>query len=120
LPTAADRRILLERAMAGLPSAGSIDLDKLVERTGGWSGAELAVAVQEACSRSLVDHTDALRMDLLLQVVSERYTVADEEERLPETIGAIAVHEAGHAIYAELVWPGEVGVVKIGRSGGTT
>lgn len=120
LPTPAERLILLERAMDGLPRLGAIDLGKLVERSAGWSGAELAGLVHEACSRSLVDHSDALRMDLLLQVVGERYTVTDEEQELVSTVEATAIHEAGHAIYAELTWPGELGVVKLGRRQGTT
>jgi len=49
---------LLKRVVNGLPVSGSLDLDVVVERTAGWSGAELAVPIEEAMSRSLVDHTD--------------------------------------------------------------
>jgi hypothetical protein len=60
LPSRADRAVLLERAVAGLPRVGPLDLDLVVERTGGWTGTEIVVTVEEAISRSLLDHTDAL------------------------------------------------------------
>lgn len=111
---------MLERAIADLPSVGVIDPDIVVERTQGWTGAEIAIAVQEACSRSLLDGSDALRMDLLLEVIGERYTVVDEDPRPLASTRAIAIHEAGHAICGELIWPGQVKVVSLNRSGGAT
>ena len=119
-PDATDRAALLERAVAGLPALGSIDLQQLVDRTSGWSGAELAVAVEEACARSLVDHSDALRIDLLLEVIGERYTVRDQQPPTPDELESWALHEAGHALYAELTWPGQVVDVTIGERGGST
>ncbi len=119
-PDAADRAALLERAVAGLPTVGSIDLQQLVDRTSGWSGAELAIAVEEACARSLVDHSDALRIDLLLEVIGERYTVRDQQPPTPDELESWALHEAGHALYAELTWPGQVVDVTIGERGGST
>lgn len=118
-PTAAERLVLLERAVAGVPTAGRIDLFPLVERTAGWSGAELTVAIEEACSRSLLDGTDALRQDLLLEVVAERFVVEDERPQHQIT-RASALHEAGHAIYGELTWPGQVAVVELTYDGGHT
>lgn len=77
LPTAAERRRLLDRSIVGLPIAGALDLDLVVERTGGWSGAEIVVAVEEAMSHSLIDRTDALTAANLLLIVSGRYVIAD-------------------------------------------
>ena len=44
---------LLDRAIDGLPIVGSLDKDVVVERTGGWSGAEIAVAVEAATAASI-------------------------------------------------------------------
>jgi cell division protease FtsH len=120
VPTADERRLLLQRAADGLPVVGDLDLEVIVERTGGWTGAELVTAVAEACSRSLPDRSDALRMDLLLDVIAERYDVEDEHAFSPQVSEAIAVHEAGHAIYAELTWPGQVAMVALHPHGGRT
>jgi SpoVK/Ycf46/Vps4 family AAA+-type ATPase len=119
-PTAAERDELLTRAIDGLPAQGAIDLDTLVERTAGWSGAELALAVEEACSRSLLDHSDALRQDLLLEVVAERYVVLDERDEDRLVSERMAIHEAGHALYAYLTWPDGLASVELRRDHGRT
>jgi ATP-dependent Zn protease len=119
-PSAGERRLLLERAVSGLPSVGQIELQVLVDRTNGWTGAELVTAVETACARSLLDHTDALRMDLLLEVIGEHYTVHDLRPATPEVLRTYALHEAGHALYAELTWPGLVESVSIDDRSGST
>jgi SpoVK/Ycf46/Vps4 family AAA+-type ATPase len=119
-PTAEERRVLLQRATADLPTAGQIDLEVLVERTATWTGAELVMAVEEACTRSLIDHSDALRLDLLLEVIGERYVVEDERPVQPQLVEAVAIHEAGHAVFGELTWPGQVAVMRIDAGSGNT
>jgi ATP-dependent Zn protease len=116
-PTPGDRRVLFTRAIAKVPVAAEIDVEALVMRTGDWTGAEIDVAVEEAVSRSLLDGTDALRMDLLLAVIAERYRVFDEPKKGLDP-AMVARHEAGHAIYAHLIWPGKVAYAKIEASGG--
>ena len=120
LPTREERGALLEQAIAGLPTQGTIEIGQIVDQTGDWSGAELATAVEEACARSLVDHTDALRMDLLLQVVGEHYTIRDARIPTPDELETAALHEAGHAVYAELTWPGSVESIVLDETGGDT
>jgi cell division protease FtsH len=119
-PNEEERRLLFERAIADVPKAGSIEVDRLVARTGSWTGAEIDTAVEEAISRSLIDGTDALRMDLLMEVITERYVVEDVgRDRGFDPITA-AHHEAGHAIYASLIWPGRVASVELNNGGGET
>jgi ATP-dependent Zn protease len=120
LPSPVERYQLLERAAEGLPVQGEIDLELIVERTAGWTGAELVTAVEEACTRSLLDRSDALRQDLLLQVVGERYLVVDERPVPPRFQASVAIHEAGHAVFAELTWPGQVAVVRLDGANGET
>lgn len=121
LPTPDERRILLERAIDGLPIVGSLDRDLVVERTGGWSGAEIAVAVEEAMSRSLLDRTDALTAANLLAVVGENYVIADPSPRRVVHERLIGLHEASHALFGHLRWPGGVAMVSLrGEHAGMT
>ena len=120
LPTFEERLEILERAVDGVPTEGSIDLGRIAERTATWSGAELVIAIEEACLRSLPEHVDALRQDLLLEVVHERYVIDDEPPANAEVSEAFAIHEAGHAIYAQLAFPGQVAVVSLSPDHGTT
>ena len=119
-PDAAERRVLFERAVARVPVSGNIDFERLVARTGMWTGAEITVAVEEAVSRSLIDGTDALVMDLLSEVIAERYVVEDGGTERWFDMEVSARHEAGHAIYGHLVWPGQVAAVELRRTGGET
>jgi ATP-dependent Zn protease len=114
VPTEADRRELLRRAVTGLPTAGALDLEVVVDRTNGWSGAELVVAIEEAMSRSLPSGTDALRQDLLLEVITERYVVRDEPDEPEHDLGEIARHESAHALTAALIFgPGSGSVALV-------
>lgn len=119
-PTPTERRHLLERALAGLPISGSIDLDRVVARTGRWTGAQLVGAVEEACARSVLDGSEALGEDLLLEVVAEGFLVLDDGVRVPELTRAVAVHEAAHALCAEIMWPGSVAAIEIQGGDGHT
>lgn len=124
LPTADERRVLLDRAVEGLPIVGTLDLGLVVDRTGGWSGAELVTAVEEAMSRSLPSHTDALTPEHLLAVIGERYVVVDPARSRRRQVHArrMALHEAAHALLARARFgPGAVAMVTLaGADGGTT
>jgi cell division protease FtsH len=124
LPTADERRILLDRAIDGLPVTGPIDRELFVERTAGWTGAEISLAVEEAMIRSLPSHLDALSPENLLSIVGERYVISDPSRRRILELHArrIARHEAAHAIFGTLRFgPGAVGMVSLqGELGGVT
>jgi len=109
---------LLDRAIDGLPIVGSLDKDVVVERTGGWSGAEIAVAVEEAMSRSLIDRTDALTNENLLAIVSERYVIGDPEVRRVVHSERVARHESAHAIEGWLRFGGRGAVALMSLRGG--
>jgi ATP-dependent Zn protease len=119
-PTAEEREMMLVRAITGLPGGDELNIATLVERTAGWTGAELVGAVEEACSRSLVDHSDSIREDLLLDVIAERYVVRDEHEQDDRSSLRVAIHEAGHVLYAYLNFPGGVRSVQLRSNAGHT
>ena len=125
-PTSSERLLLLEGAIRGLPVAGVLDLGLLVERTAGWTGAELAGAAPEAMSRSLLDRDTrrgrrpALHQSLLLELIGERYVSRDVQERPIAVTLAVASHEVGHWLACQLLFPGRVAVVRLTHDGGQT
>lgn len=125
-PSPSERRILLQRAIAGLPSAGPIDLDVAVDRTGGWTGAELAGVATEAISRSLLERETGegrpglLRPELIDEILTERFVARDERPMSSAIARSAAIHEAGHWLAAELLFPGHVAVVRLTPDGGST
>ncbi len=122
----AERAELLRRAVTGLPGAETLRLARLVERTVGWSGAEITGLVPEALTRSLLEGAPTLHEEALLAIVSERFVVRDplpEGRRDPRLA---AIHEAGHCLFAYLTWgrgpegQGPVAAVDLTERGGTT
>ena len=120
-PSTDERRVLLERAVRDVPTVGPIDLDIVVERTSGWTGAAIVTAVSEACSRSLGSALgEGLHMDLIRQVIDEEYEVRDLRTPTADDLAIWSRHEAAHAIYGQLVWPGQVQSVRLTEDGGRT
>lgn len=132
-PTAADRAELLARAVAGLPGAEALDGPKIVERTAGWTGAEIAGLVEESMTRSLLlgipgaptgsppFDGPGLRTDVMLDVVAEHFVIRDPvtDDRRDDELSSR--HEAGHSLWAHLTWgSGAVAVVDVHERGGTT
>lgn len=131
LPTAADRELLLAQAVAGLPGAEDLERALIVERTSGWTGAEIVGLVEEAMTRSLpipapgltAKHVQGpgLRTELVLAVVAERFVVRDPvgDDKRDDVLASR--HEAGHCLWAHQTWgPGAVAVVDIHDRGGST
>lgn len=113
-PTVVDRREILRRAIEGVPTAGVLDLDMVVDRTQDWSGAELVVAIEEAVSRSLPSGVDALRQDWLLAVISERFVSRDLPDDPEANLEVIARHESAHALVAALtLGPASIALVEV-------
>jgi SpoVK/Ycf46/Vps4 family AAA+-type ATPase len=119
-PSPEERAALLTRTLAGLPTKGDVAVETVIDRTVGWTGAELLSAVEEACSRSLIDRTDALREDLLLQVIAERYVIRDLPQEDDAVSLRVAVHEAGHVLYGFLTFPGAIASVQLRGGTGST
>ena len=111
----ADLERLRIRLGSGILLAGAAGVGKTL------SGAEIAVAVEEAMSRSLLTRTDALTAENLLAIVGERYVIADPSPRRLVHEERTARHEAAHALYAHRRWPGAVAMVSLrGEQPGTT
>jgi cell division protease FtsH len=104
LPDKAARRAILDIHAKKIPLAGDVDLDRIAERTIGFSGADLANLVNEAallagrreCERVGMD-LFALARDKIVLGAEREQAIGDDERRL------IAVHESGHALMAWLL-----------------
>jgi AAA family ATPase len=70
LPSEADRREILRIHMCRVPVDSSVDVEDLVVRTKGFSGAELAGAVQQAAMHALCDNAPAVRHSDFLGVLT--------------------------------------------------
>ena len=79
------------------------------------------MAVEDAMSRSLLDGTDALTEENLLAIVGLRFAITDPSIHRLLNGHRTALHEAAHAIYAHLHWPGAVALVSLsGEQPGVT
>ncbi|HEU5084218.1 MAG TPA: ATP-dependent zinc metalloprotease FtsH [Acidimicrobiales bacterium] len=114
LPTAVERRAILEVHARGKRLGPDVDLDLLARGTPGMSGADLANLLNEAAliavrRRSTVIgrlDVDAARDRVLLGVPRGSLALSAEEKR------TVAYHEAGHALLASVL-PGADPVHKV-------
>jgi len=120
-PTWPERREILARAVRELPGADTLDVDAAAQRTAGRSGAELVGLPVEAMSGSLIDPPMALRSSVVASIVAERFTIGDEHREPDVVAETLAVHEAGHAAIAYLLYgQGAVASIGLGERPGLT
>ena len=114
LPTAAETsQIMRQYLLSDLPD---LDLETLTPLLAGCTGADLAELIKRARGEAR-RHGRGLEEADLLSVLSPR------DERSPETIARIAIHEVGHALTGHLLGVGtlkSVSIVPLGVSGGQT
>ena len=100
--------------------------DEIARILYGVSCAELETVINEAGVYAGYDNKSVIELDDILRAAMrvifdapENLTVVDENDLL-----AIAYHEAGHAVIAEVLEPGSVSIVSVlshsGRTGGVT
>ena len=107
LPNLAARRDFFARRLSGVPTEGSVDLDRLARSSGGASPAELDRMVREAIyhatseDRASITEADLHHARRLVRFGAEaKDKVLDEEDRR-----MTAYHEAGHALCFLLRFP---------------
>jgi cell division protease FtsH len=115
---------LWERAVASVPIAGSLDLDRIANDTGGFTGADIVATVTVALGLAMVDGDDALTPGALDEAIGRDHHVTETETPdlpdWPADQWAEAVHEAGHAIWAAQAFgPSAVAEVQLFRQGFT-
>jgi len=119
LPDRAARLEILRLHTRSKPLAPDVDLDRVARETFGFSGAHLESLTNEA---AIIAMRRGLR-----QIGQEHFTEAVDKVMLgekldrrpsPEEMRRVALHEAGHALVAELLRPGSVASITITSRGG--
>jgi cell division protease FtsH len=100
LPEREDRRALWELYLADLPTQGPIDLEMATDRSQGMTGADIAAAARAAAGLSLADGLEALDAEHLEEALDRRGTARRPSRDDAEMRRAVAIHEAGHALFA--------------------
>jgi cell division protease FtsH len=106
-PDLDDRRELWAAATRATPVMGELDLDAIAEATEGFTGADITSTVSVALGLSMVEGVDALTPAVLDEAIGRDNHVTERPESTPPPPvdqWAAAIHEAGHAVYAALVW----------------
>jgi cell division protease FtsH len=117
---------ILKVHAAGKPLADDVNLEEMAVQSSGFSGAELALWLNEAALRAArhgKTRIDAADVDAayfrLLAGPEKHYRAMAEHERR-----RVAYHEAGHALIGELLNTTErvhkISIIPRGRSGGQT
>jgi cell division protease FtsH len=102
-PERDERRALWDLYLRDLPIDGPLDLDSVADRSQGMTGADIASAARSAAGLALADGLSALDADHLDEALDRR-GVARRPPRDDEAMRrSVAVHEAGHAVFAYVV-----------------
>ncbi len=104
-PDAKGREAILHIHAKGKPLSSDVQLETIAKRTVGFTGADLANALNEAAllaaryNKTMVDMSDLNEaLDRVIAGPQRKSRVVDSKER-----EIIAYHEAGHAIIGELL-----------------
>ncbi len=126
LPDRADRKDILDLHAKNRIVDPEVNLQKVAERTVGFSGAELESVINEAALLAArFDHEQISQADLL--AATERVTMGPERLSHKHTVAErklTAYHEAGHAVVASVLPEADpvhkVTIIPRGYAGGYT
>lgn len=118
LPDKKGRRHILKLHAANKPLAEDINLDRVVDETFSFSGAQLESILNEGAIYAMREQSNTITMahlslaidKVLMGEKSDRETNEEERRR-------VAFHELGHAIAAEFFRPGTVSQVALSPRG---
>lgn len=123
LPDSRSAEMIIRRYFAGTKTISpEIDISDVVDITAGMTAVEIRTLANEAGVYAGFERSGYITMDHIIRAYVERMgndrrdNHIDDEERTRNT----ACHEAGHAVMAELLCEGSVGLAFIGRSAGTS
>jgi cell division protease FtsH len=99
-PTRAERLVLWERYTADIPTTAPLDLETASDRSQGMTGADIAAIALAAAGLALADDVESLDQAHLDEALDRRGLVRRRPIDDDRARRDVAVHEAGHAIYA--------------------
>ncbi len=99
-PDHEERLALWKRYTADIPTEGALDLATAVDRTQGQTGADIAALALAAAGLALADGREHLDQTHLDEALDRRGLVRRPPARGLIDRRDVAIHEAGHAVYA--------------------
>ena len=130
-PNSEDAKLILAHYLEGKSAVSDINTEILVRLMGGMSCASLETIINEAGVYAGYERSDCIKMEHFLKAClqsmfdispgseDEDYFFADESKR-----EKVVVHEAGHVVVSEVLFPGSVTLAalnsKDGQCGGVT
>ena len=99
-PTRAERLVLWKRYTADIPTTAPLDLETASDRSQGMTGADIAAIALAAAGLALADDVESLDQAHLDEALDRRGLVRRRPVDDDRARRDVAVHEAGHAIYA--------------------
>lgn len=118
LPDRDGRLRILEVHTRGKPLAPDVDLAALARETMGFSGAHLESLTNEAAILAMREGKTRIEQYHLREAI-DKVIMGEKLDRKPreQELYRVAVHEAGHAVAAELLEPGSVSSLTISPRG---
>jgi cell division protease FtsH len=102
-PELAARRAILDVHVKGKPLGDDVDLAAVARNTPGFSGADLANLVNEAALHATSRHVEQIEAEDFSQAYDKIVLGDPREAKLTsDDKRRVAVHEAGHAVVAQL------------------
>ncbi len=119
LPDRDARREILSLHTRNKPLAPDVDLDRVARETFGFSGAHLESLANEAAIGALREGSRTINQMHFVDAV-DKVIMGEKLDRRPtaEEMRRVALHEAGHALLAEILRPGSVASITITSRGG--
>ncbi len=125
-PDIADREAILGIHARQKPLAKDVSLRKMAERTPGFSGADLANALNEGAILAARKNKKTVEMNDLFEAIEKVMLGPERKSRIlmPKEKEVTAYHEAGHAIVGHFLPNADpihkISIISRGRAGGYT
>ncbi|OEF95991.1 AAA family ATPase [Desulfuribacillus alkaliarsenatis] len=119
LPDKEGRKQILEIHTQKKSLAEDVSIEFIVNKTFGFSGAELENLVNEASILALRNNKQVIQKHHIIEAI-DKVMIGEKSDRKPneEEIRRVAYHELGHAVTTELLNPGTVANISITPRGG--
>ncbi len=105
LPDIKDRKAILEVHSKGKPLSSKVDLEKIAQRTSGFSGADLSNLINEAAILTARENKKQISTEELTQAIEKVILGPERKSKIlsKKEKEITAYHEAGHALVAKLL-----------------
>lgn len=119
-PKGEDAEKIVEHYIKRKNFVSDVDVKTITRLLNGASCAELETVINQAGVYAGFNRKDKIEMDDIVKACLRIIYKAPEKEQAhsPEVLKAVAYHEAGHAVIAEVLEPGSVNFVSVRSHGG--